>query len=98
MHTNEASTGRVLISFIGGLAVGYGLALLFAPRTGRETREAIGTYARSTGESLSSMARNAMDAARQAAESGTQKLAAATKRGQAHTEEAVSSLGSELEH
>ncbi len=98
MHTNEASTGRVLISFIGGLAVGYGLALLFAPRTGRETREAIGSYARSTGESLSTMARNAIDAARQAAESGTQKLAEATKRGQVRAEETASTLGSELEH
>lgn len=98
MHTNEVSTGRVLISFIGGLAVGYGLALLFAPRTGRETREALSNYARSTGESLSSMARNAMDAARQAAESGTQKLAAVAKRGQARTEEAATTLGSELEH
>ncbi len=98
MHRNEASTGRVLISFIGGLAVGYGLALLFAPRTGRETREALGSYARSTGETLSSMARNAVDAARQAAESGSQKLATAAKRGQARAEETASSLSSELEH
>lgn len=97
MH-REGSTGRVLISFIGGVAVGYGLALLFAPRTGRETREALGTYARSTGESLSSMARSAMSAARQAAESSTQKLSGAMKRGQTAVEETTTSLGRELEH
>lgn len=98
MQANEASSGRVLLSFIGGLAVGYGLALLFAPRTGRETRDAIGSYARSTGEALSSMARNAMDAARQAAEKGSEKLAAA-RRGQSHVQETtISSLGKELEH
>jgi gas vesicle protein len=98
MHTNEASTGRVLISFIGGLAAGFGLALLFAPRAGHETREALTNYARSTGETLSSLARNAVDAARQATESGTEKLASVTKRGQARAEETASSLSSELEH
>jgi len=33
------SGGRILISLLAGMAVGSGLALLFAPKSGREIRE-----------------------------------------------------------
>jgi gas vesicle protein len=36
-----ASVGTILISFLAGAAVGSGLALLFAPKSGREMREQI---------------------------------------------------------
>jgi gas vesicle protein len=36
-----AGIGTVLISFLAGAAVGSGLALLFAPKTGKEVREQI---------------------------------------------------------
>jgi gas vesicle protein len=36
-----ASVGTVLISFLAGAAIGSGLALLFAPKSGREVREQI---------------------------------------------------------
>jgi gas vesicle protein len=35
------SVGTVLLSFLAGAAVGSGLALLFAPKTGKEVREQI---------------------------------------------------------
>ncbi|HET6419661.1 MAG TPA: YtxH domain-containing protein [Geobacteraceae bacterium] len=36
-----ASVGTILLSFLAGAAVGSGLALLFAPKSGREMREQI---------------------------------------------------------
>ncbi len=37
----EVSTGTVLLSFVAGAAIGAGLALLYAPKSGREMRESI---------------------------------------------------------
>lgn len=36
-----ASAGSVIVSFLAGAAIGSGLALLFAPKSGRELREQI---------------------------------------------------------
>jgi gas vesicle protein len=36
------SAGTIFLSFLAGAAVGAGLALLYAPKTGRELREKIG--------------------------------------------------------
>lgn len=41
MSENGYSSGSVLLSFLLGGVVGAGLALLFAPQSGRETREKI---------------------------------------------------------
>ena len=37
----EVSAGTVLVSFVAGAAIGAGLALLYAPKSGREMRENI---------------------------------------------------------
>ena len=44
MANNEhgTSAGTVFLSFLAGAAVGAGLALLYAPKTGKELREKIG--------------------------------------------------------
>lgn len=75
METYEESnaTGRALLIFLGGLAVGYGIALLSAPRTGRETRQILTDYAQTTGERISSAARSAMGSARRGGERAAQK-------------------------
>ena len=73
-HYESTSATRTIMTFLGGLAVGYGVALLFAPRSGRETRQMITDYAQSTGDKISTMARSAIDSARQSAESATQKV------------------------
>jgi gas vesicle protein len=39
---NGTSAGTVFLSFLAGAAVGAGLALLYAPKTGKELREKIG--------------------------------------------------------
>lgn len=50
MESTESSTTGygMFMTFLGGLAVGYGAALLLAPRSGRETRAILSDYAQST--------------------------------------------------
>ncbi len=74
MERYESSATSSILTFLGGLAIGYGAALLFAPRSGRETRQMITDYAQNTGEKISSMARSAFESARQSAESASQKV------------------------
>lgn len=73
-HYESTSATRTIMTFLGGLAVGYGVALLFAPRSGRETREMITDYAQSAGERISTIAKSAMDSARQSAETASQRV------------------------
>lgn len=73
IYPENTSTTRAVLSFLGGLAVGYGIALLFAPRAGHETRRMISDYAQSTGERISTAARGAMKSARQSAESAGER-------------------------
>lgn len=40
-NDNGSSTGAVLLSFLAGAAVGAGVALLVAPKSGKEIREKI---------------------------------------------------------
>lgn len=74
MERYENSATSSILTFLGGLAIGYGAALLFAPRSGRETRQMITDYAQTTGDKISTMARSALDSARQSADSATQKV------------------------
>jgi len=58
---NNDNGAAVLLAFLAGAAVGAGVALLFAPTTGEETREYLGQRAREGRE-------RAADAARQGRE------------------------------
>lgn len=51
-HEREGSAGSVLLAFIAGAAVGAAVALLFAPATGTETREAVNRRARESREKV----------------------------------------------
>ena len=42
---NGSSVGMVFLSFLAGAAVGAGVALLFAPKTGKELRDQISDLA-----------------------------------------------------
>lgn len=45
MHRdNSCSSGTTLLSFLAGTVIGAGLALLYAPKTGVETREILSDY------------------------------------------------------
>jgi len=41
IEENKTCLGAMIYSFFGGVMLGAGLALLFAPMSGRETRSAI---------------------------------------------------------
>lgn len=47
------SSVKSLFAFIGGLAAGAAIALLFAPQSGEETRKQIEDYAREKGVPMS---------------------------------------------
>lgn len=51
----------MLMTFLSGLAVGYGAALLLAPRSGRETRTLLGDYAQSTIDNAKTAVQSASD-------------------------------------
>ncbi|MBP2674283.1 MAG: uncharacterized protein H6Q84_1123 [Deltaproteobacteria bacterium] len=45
MSDERCSTGGILVAFLAGGLIGAGLALLYAPASGRETREKLGGMA-----------------------------------------------------
>lgn len=69
MSDRDCSTGALLGAFLLGGLVGAGIALLTAPRSGKETRERIGVWAESakehTRERVQHLAHEAGDRVRQ---------------------------------
>lgn len=56
MSCEEKSTfGAFLIGFLSGAAIGAGLALLFAPQSGKETREKIKDVAEEVKDKISDL-------------------------------------------
>ena len=83
-----AGAGRILLAFLLGAVSGAAVALLYAPATGRETREYLGEKAREGRERANAMA----EKGRQAFNEGRDTLATAIERGreayqQARTQE-----------
>ena len=72
-----ASAGSVLLAFLLGAVSGAAVALLYAPATGRETREYLGERAREGRERAS----QAAEKGRQAVNQGRDTLNAAIDRG-----------------
>lgn len=56
--------------FLAGASIGATLAMLFAPQSGKETREYIGRQARRGREALAEAGRGALDAGRELWEKG----------------------------
>ena len=72
-----AGAGSVLLAFILGLVSGAAVAMLYAPASGRETREYLGERAREGRERATEIARKS----RQAVDEGRETLANAIERG-----------------
>jgi gas vesicle protein len=72
-----AGAGSVMLAFLIGAACGAVVALLYAPATGRETREFLGEKAREGRD----RAAEAAAKGRQAVNDGREALASAIERG-----------------
>jgi gas vesicle protein len=77
MSTNDSGAGNVLLAFLLGAVSGAALALLYAPASGRETREFLGEKAREGRDRAAEMAEKGRDIVSQ----GRETLATALERG-----------------
>lgn len=68
------SLASVVVSFLAGAAIGSGLALLFAPKTGREVREQIKDLTEDAVDRIKDYARDAQDKIKTAYESGREAV------------------------
>jgi gas vesicle protein len=67
-------TSGVVLSFLVGALSGAALAILFAPRSGRETRELLGEKIRETTERSKRASEQALERGREAAEDAARYL------------------------
>ena len=74
---NGAGAGNVMLAFLLGAVAGAAVALLYAPATGRETREFLGEKAREGRE----RATEAAAKGREAVNRGRETVATAIERG-----------------
>jgi gas vesicle protein len=70
IEKNEPGIG----AFVAGLAIGAGLALLFAPRTGEETRRDLQQRARKVGDQAQSLVSDVSDTVSNTISSAKQKV------------------------
>ncbi len=62
MSDEHGNAGKVLTAFVIGAAAGAAVALLFAPQSGKETREFLGEKAREGREKAAEAARQTREA------------------------------------
>ena len=79
-----AGAGSILLAFILGAVSGAAVALLYAPATGRETREYLGERAREGRE----RAAQAVEKGKELVSQGRETLATAMERGREAYQEA----------
>jgi gas vesicle protein len=74
--SNEDRSGAsgIVLSFLVGALSGAALAILFAPRSGRETRELLGDKLRETGERGRRLGEQAVERGREAADDAARYL------------------------
>jgi|SRR6516225_9134460 gas vesicle protein len=70
----SGGTAGIVLSFMVGALSGAALAILFAPRSGRETREMLGEKLRETTERGRRAGENALQRGREAAEDAARYL------------------------
>ncbi len=71
---NGVSASTVLVSFLAGAALGAGLALLYAPKSGREIREQIGDLADDAVDKIKEYAREAQEKIKATLEDGKETI------------------------
>jgi gas vesicle protein len=68
MASDDRGTSGILLSFMLGALSGAALAILFAPRSGRETRELLGERLRDTADRGRRLGEQALEKGREIAE------------------------------
>jgi len=71
MASDDRGTSGILLSFMLGALSGAALAILFAPRSGRETRELLGDKLRETADRSRQLGEQAIEKGREIAEDAT---------------------------
>ena len=66
----QVSAGTVLVSFVAGAAIGAAMALLYAPKSGREMRENILDLTEDAVDKIKEYAKEAQDKIKTAVEEG----------------------------
>ncbi len=87
-----SNSGRTALFFVTGLGLGAGLALLFAPKSGEETREWVKDMAGDGVKRLRRQGRQSIDQLNDVVESGEKKVASAFKT----SREVLDSVASKL--
>jgi gas vesicle protein len=67
-------TGTVLVSFVAGAAIGAGLALLYAPKSGQEMRETIADFAEDAVDKIKEYTKEAQEKIKTAIEDGKETI------------------------
>lgn len=68
------SAGTVLVSFVAGAAIGAGLALLYAPKSGREMRENIADLTEDAVDKIKEYAKEAQEKIKTVVEDGKETI------------------------
>lgn len=71
---NGVSAGTVLVSFAAGAAIGAGLALLYAPKTGHELRESIADFTEDAVDKIKEYTKEAQEKIKTALEDGKDSI------------------------
>jgi gas vesicle protein len=66
--------GTVLVSFVAGAAIGAGLALLYAPKTGEEMRGTISDFAEDAVDKIKEYTKEAQEKIKTAIEDGKETI------------------------
>ncbi|MBI5559516.1 MAG: YtxH domain-containing protein [Deltaproteobacteria bacterium] len=71
---NSCSSSIAVVSFLAGAAIGAGVALLFAPKTGEETRRMLKDYGEDLREKTGNIPAHIKDSAEQAMDRGKELI------------------------
>jgi len=75
MSDEKSQVGNVLVAFLAGAAIGGGIALLTAPRSGRETRDKIRGFAGETSDRIRKIAEEAEERIAEVLHEGKETIA-----------------------